>query len=78
MVRAAGGWGRLVNKRERAQGGLARGGRPEMGRKGESRVRGGGGRGRGMGWIQSNLVGEGFSFSFYFPISISLFIPFFF
>jgi hypothetical protein len=78
MVRAAGGWGRLVNKRERAQGGLARGGRPEMGRKGESRVRGGGGSGRGMGWIQSNLVGEGFSFSFYFPISISLFIPFFF
>jgi hypothetical protein len=73
MVRAAGGWGRLVNKRERAQGGLARGGRPEMGRKGESRVRGGGKRPRhGLDSVQ--LGGRGFLFFFLFS---NFYIPFY-
>jgi hypothetical protein len=51
--RAAGGWGRFVNERERERraGWRARGSRPEMGRGrgGGSRGREGRGSGRGIG-----------------------------
>jgi hypothetical protein len=80
MVRAAGGWGRLISERERERrvGWRARGGRPEMGRKGESRVRGGGEAAAAWARFSPARGEEGFSFSFYCPISISLFISFLF